>query len=95
MIIMAVASIFLIVFTAGILILFLGNSEPEEKAARKKGSPPIASDDLIPRRVIDPLGGQTPEDLKELSQLWEVQEKEVEASDLEDVTASDTERRRK
>jgi pSer/pThr/pTyr-binding forkhead associated (FHA) protein len=90
MIIMGIASIFLIVFTAGILFLFFGNSEQKKGDNGKKKSPPIASTGLIPIRVIDPLGGQTPEDLQELSQLWEVQEKEVEAEDLQDVTASET-----
>ncbi len=88
--ILAVASIFLIIFATGILIFLFGDSGEKKSKVAKKGSPPTTSTALIPIRVIDPLGGQTPEDLQELSQLWEVQEKEVQASDLQDVTASDT-----
>lgn len=88
--VMAMASVFLIFIIGGIIILLTGDSGQQKGRKGQKGSPPIASNDLIPRRVIDPLGGQTPEDLQELSQLWEVQEKEVEAGDLQDVTSTET-----
>ena len=86
--VMAMASVLLIFIIAGSIILLTGDSG---KKKGQKGSPPIASNDLIPRRVIDPLGGQTPEDLKELSQLWEVQEEDIKVEDLQDVKATETE----
>ena len=79
--------VFLLV--AGIALLIVRHYENEnENTNGKKTQQPISTKAVIPIRVIDPLGGQTPEDLQELAQLWEVQEKEVEATDLQDVTAS-------
>lgn len=80
--------VFLLV--AGIALLIVRHYENENENTNSKKTPqPISTKAVIPIRVIDPLGGQTPEDLQELAQLWEVQEKEVEATDLQDVTASE------
>lgn len=75
---------------AGVLALIVAKRfEDTANDPNTKKTPKISTTAVIPIRVIDPLGGQTPEDLQELAQLWEVQEKEVEATDLEDVTASE------
>ena len=44
----------------------------------------------IPRNVIDPFGGKEQEDLAELTQYFEVQEKEIKIEDLQEITAADT-----
>lgn len=87
--VLAAGMTFVFLLMAGIALLIVRHYESEETNTNgKKNQPPIQAKGAIPIRVIDPLGGQTPEDLQELAQLWEVQEKEVEATDLEDVTAS-------
>jgi hypothetical protein len=84
-------SLTFVFIVAGVLAIFIAKRfEDTAGNSNSKKRPPVASGAVIPIRVIDPLGGQTPEDLQELAQLWEVQEKDVEASDLADVTASET-----
>jgi hypothetical protein len=48
----------------------------------------VTKNQAIPIRVIDPLGRQKQEDLDELVQYWEVQEKEVTAEDLDTQSES-------
>ncbi len=79
---------FVFVVVAAIALFIAGRYENANENTNGKKTPPISKTAIIPIRVIDPLGGQTPEDLQELAQLWEVQEKEVEATDLADVTSS-------
>lgn len=43
---------------------------------------------VIPVRVIDPLGGEDPEDLDDLIALFEVEEKELKAEDLGEVNST-------
>ncbi|MEO6590105.1 MAG: FHA domain-containing protein [Pyrinomonadaceae bacterium] len=79
---------FVFITVAVIALTVAKQFEDNGGKANAKKTPNISAKAVIPIRVIDPLGGQTPEDLQELAQLWEVQEKEVEATDLADVTAS-------
>ena len=86
--IVAAVLTFSIIFAALIIIFIVSRYENSLGNANTKPNLPVASSVPIPLRLIDPLGGQTPEDLQELADYWEVQEKEVEASDLLDITAS-------
>ncbi|NNE99083.1 MAG: FHA domain-containing protein, partial [Pyrinomonadaceae bacterium] len=57
------------------------------------GKPPPKKANLrktIPRMVIDPFGGKEQEDLAELTQYFEVQEKEIKVDDLEEIAGSTT-----
>ncbi len=85
--IVAAVMTFSIIFAALIVIFIVSRSENSSNG-NAKPTPPIATYLPIPLRLIDPLGGQTPEDLQELADYWEVQEREVEATDLQDITAS-------
>lgn len=88
--ILAAGMTFVFLIVAAIALLIVRQYESEsDNTNGKKTQQPISTKAVIPIRVIDPLGGQTPEDLQELAQLWEVQEKEVEVTDLQDVTASE------
>jgi Family of unknown function (DUF5715) len=40
---------------------------------------------LIPMRVIDPLGGEDPDDLEDLIASWETEEKELDVTTVQDV----------
>lgn len=86
--ILAAGMTFVFVVVAAIALFIASRYETSGGNTNTKKTPTVAKNAVIPVRVIDPLGGQTPEDLQELAQLWEVQEKEVEATDLADVTAS-------
>ena len=86
--ILAAGLTFVFIIAAIIAIVLVKKFEDTAGNTNTKKTPNISTTAVIPIRVIDPLGGQTPEDLQDLTQLWEVQEKEVEATDLEDVTAS-------
>ncbi|CAN5863315.1 hypothetical protein BH20ACI4_BH20ACI4_18430 [soil metagenome] len=87
--ILAAGLTFVFIFAALIAIFVVSRFEDSADNTNGKKTPPISTKAVIPIRVIDPLGGQTPEDLQELAQLWEVQEKDVEATDLADVNASE------
>jgi len=78
----ALLAIFLVSFF-GLLTFFIARrfedvSKPVNKTVRS-GLP-------IPVRVIDPLGGEDPEDLDDLIASWEVEEKELKAEDLAELT---------
>lgn len=78
---------FSIIFSA-LIIIFIVSRYEDEPRGNTKSTPQISRSNPIPRRLIDPFGGQTPEDLQELTDYWEVQEEELQADDLRDVTAS-------
>ena len=84
----AAVATFSIIFGALIVILIVKRYENSPGNGNAKPTPRVSTSVPIPLRLIDPLGGQTPEELQELSQYWEVQEKEIEASDLQDITVS-------
>lgn len=86
--ILAAASTFVIIFAALIAIFIASRYENTSTDGKTRPTPSINTSIPIPVRLIDPLGGTTPEDLQDLTQYWEVQEEEVEAADLQDITAS-------
>jgi pSer/pThr/pTyr-binding forkhead associated (FHA) protein len=90
--------IFAIVFFTLIALLLansLGGSGSGNYGSSNNGNPTpvtaIRSGVLIPVRVVDPLGGEDPEELDDLIALFEVEEKELKAEDLSEVksTAAD------
>ncbi len=46
---------------------------------------------LIPVRVLDPLGGEDPDDLDDLIASWETEEKELDISTVQDVKVTEAE----
>jgi pSer/pThr/pTyr-binding forkhead associated (FHA) protein len=82
--------IFVIVFFT-LLALLLANSLGDGGGANNNGKPTpqmIRSGALIPVRVVDPLGGEDPEDLDDLVALFEVEEKELKAEDIGEVKST-------
>ncbi len=80
-------STFAIIFLA--LVGYLIASRYENDAATKNGktiTPTIQKSAVIPVRVIDPLGGEDEDDLDDLIASWEVQEEEINAANVADVT---------
>ncbi len=49
----------------------------------------ISAQAVIPVRVIDPLGGEDENDLDDLMSSWEVEEKELNASDIEEIKTTE------
>lgn len=62
-----------------------GRTPPNRSAAR---TPQINGGAIIPVRVIDPLGGEDEDDLDDLMASWEVQEDEIKAENVADVSAA-------
>jgi hypothetical protein len=82
----AAASVFFILLFA---IIGITAFKIYEKKSGTGNRPVVATNNKsIPVRVIDPLGRQKAEDLDELAQYWEIQEKEVTAEDLSVQSAS-------
>ncbi len=86
LIIGSVASTFLIVFLAVVTIVFVriykkpgGNTATPTTQVRSASS--------IPIRVIDPLGGGDAQDIDDIMTFWDVQEEELNTSDVAAVTS--------
>ncbi len=88
--IVAALSTFLIILLAMIGLLIASYYDSGDRTRGTRKTPRSNQNAVIPIRVIDPLGGQKQEDLDELVQYWEVQEKEVQAEDLADISGTDT-----
>lgn len=83
----AVVSSFLIVFLAGITIVIV-------RAYKKPGGSSVtpttqtgSSNKVIPRRVIDPLGGGDAGDIADVMSFWDVQEEELNTDDVAAITS--------
>ena len=84
----AVMTVLILIF-GGVAIYLLTREKPTGS-----GKPPeIASSSVIPRRVIDPLGGEDEDDLDDLMASWETSEEAIKAENVSDVTvdSADTE----
>jgi hypothetical protein len=77
---------FIIVF-AGVAILLVSWNGGDDNPRRKgpKPTPTINVSAAIPQRVIDPLGGQDPEDLDDFISSWEGEEAELQAENIEEI----------
>ncbi|MET0752936.1 MAG: DUF5715 family protein [Pyrinomonadaceae bacterium] len=84
----AVASTFLIVFVA-LIALFISSSY-KNNGKTGKPTPQISTKVSIPIRVIDPLGGEDPDDVDDLIASWEVEEDPLKAEDLKEIASVST-----
>ncbi len=84
----AVLSLFGIVIIAGGGYLIASRYENNPANNNARPTPQISAQAVIPVRVIDPLGGEDEEDLDDLMASWEVQEEEINAANVADVTVS-------
>jgi pSer/pThr/pTyr-binding forkhead associated (FHA) protein len=85
--ILSVGSIFVILFFGAIALVIANLYETSD--SKIKPTPTINTQMVIPVRVIDPLGGEDPHDLDDLIASWETEEKELDASTVQDVKISD------
>ncbi|MGC2236738.1 MAG: DUF5715 family protein [Pyrinomonadaceae bacterium] len=84
----AVASTFLIIFIA-LIALFISSSY-KNNGKTGKPTPQISAKVSIPIRVIDPLGGEDPDDVDDLIASWEVEEDPLKAEDLKEIASVST-----
>ncbi|MEP7213738.1 MAG: FHA domain-containing protein [Acidobacteriota bacterium] len=77
--------VIIVVAVAAYVIVSRNEDKPVNRAGR---TPQINSGALIPVRVIDPLGGEDEDDLDDLIASWEVQEEEIKADTVADVSVS-------
>ncbi len=80
------SGIILIVLLTGLALIVASYFESDEKGQVNE----TARNLQIPIRVIDPLGGQEQAGLNQLAEYWEVQEADVSAGDLSDISGSET-----
>lgn len=81
-----VSAFFIIIFAVGAILIVRSRNAP--KGNGNNTAPPvqqIRSGTLIPVRVIDPLGGEDPDDLDDLISSWEVEEKELNVADVDEI----------
>jgi hypothetical protein len=79
-------SAFVIIFFTVIAILIARSFDGGNANGNPSPTPVVINSSLvIPKRVVDPLGGEDPEDLDDLIALFEVEEKELKAEDIGEV----------
>jgi hypothetical protein len=78
---------FVIIVVAVVAYIIVSRTE-EKPGARNAPTRQINSGALIPVRVIDPLGGEDEDDLDDLIASWEVQEDEIKADTVADVSVA-------
>src|SRR5690606_2256786 len=83
-------SAFAIIFFAVIAIFVARTLTGDGKTGKTSPTPVTPPNAVIPKRVIDPLGGEDPEDLDDLIALFEVEEKELKAEDIGEVNSVST-----
>jgi hypothetical protein len=88
----AVVTLVLVLAGGGIGLYLATRDSGPPANKRIGGQQQIQAGAIIPVRVIDPLGGEDEDDLDDLIASWEVQEEELKAENVGDVTvaASDT-----
>lgn len=81
------STIAIIFFT--VVALLLANAFDGSNNNGKTSPTPIVTKSslVIPKRVIDPLGGEDPDDLDDLIALFEVEEKELKVEDIGEVNS--------
>ncbi len=76
-----------LVISIAVGVIFLLPDDSGRKSGNTKQSPtlPVSSGRIIPIRVIDPLGGEDPDDIDDLIASWEKEEDPLKAEDLKEI----------
>lgn len=83
----AVISSFLIIFLAGITIVIVRAYKKTGGSGVTPTTQTASSNKVIPRRVIDPLGGGDAGDIADVMSFWDVQEEELNTADVAAITS--------
>lgn len=84
----SVGMIAVIVISSIIALAFFSGEPATVASIPGNSTPAVISSSVIPMRVIDPLGGENDDDLDDLMASWEVEENEIDASTVSDVTGT-------
>ncbi len=74
-----------VILVLGVIALIVANSLGIDNKNAAPTPQSIKSGLLIPVRVIDPLGGEDPDDINDLISSWEVQEEPLKAENIEEI----------
>ncbi|MBS1793116.1 MAG: FHA domain-containing protein [Acidobacteria bacterium] len=88
-ILMVAAGSAVLILVLGVAALLVVNRFGLDKG-NTQPTPQIAAGLLIPVRVIDPLGGEDPDDLDDLIASWEVEEDPLKTDDLKEIQSVST-----
>lgn len=90
LLIAAIASVVLIIVFAVAAIFIIKSSQSGDPGNKKNPTPVLTtSKEIIPIRVIDPLGGESPDDtVDDILALWEVEDKTADEKDLGEVKST-------
>ncbi len=83
----AVVSSFFIIFVAGIAVFLVSKKDSNSNTATAQPTPRVISAE-IPLRVIDPLGGEDPDDFDDAIASWETEENEINVADIGEVKST-------
>lgn len=85
-VLIAAAGMFLFIIIGAVAAVLLIDNGGNKNTAPTGNTPrPLRSGMLIPIRVIDPLGGQDPDDLDDFIASWEVEEQTLNAADVDEI----------
>lgn len=88
-VLIAAAGMFFLIIIGAVAAVFLIDNGGNNNTVKNGPTPPVRSGLLIPIRVIDPLGGEDPDDLDDLVASWEgVEEKTLDTSSVDEVNAT-------
>lgn len=87
----SIASVIAIIFFGAIIFFIARAYEGNgDNGNRIRPTAQINAKAAIPIRVIDPLGGEDPDDIDDLISSWEVEEEPLQASDIEEIKTVST-----
>ena len=86
----AVGSTLLIILLAIAGIFIASRYDGSGGVTRGKATPKIVASAAVPIRVVDPLGGEEPDNLDDLIEAWEAKEAELDVKTVEAVTSTTT-----
>jgi len=79
-----------VIIVLGVAAILVANSLENGGNNSVNPSPQAVKVATIPVRVIDPLGGEDPDDLDDLIASWETEEKELDVATVQDVKVTET-----
>ena len=78
-----------VIIVLGVVAILVANSMGSGGNNSGKPTPQSVKAASIPVRVIDPLGGEDPDDLDDLIASWETEEKELDVATVQDVKVTE------
>jgi pSer/pThr/pTyr-binding forkhead associated (FHA) protein len=87
-IVLVAAGSTVLILLFGVVALLVA-SQLDDGGNKTKPTPGVVKSQVIPVRVIDPLGGEDPEDISDIIAGWEIEEKELDVATVQDVKVTE------